>query len=599
MVLSELESCDLKKIFENDSFKMCRIKDAFTDKIYYYVVNLQQAPDTKNLEKIFEKFINTKEPVAKVSCNSVLKLNSKELVIFIDVSPQSIREKVLNDKTDYPYTVSFKIAKYHAYISIKEKATGISVDFGLAPKVYGKMFGESYIRNETFYDKKHFKKRKTEGFGQEDLDEIFEREAREHISDWASMEIEIDVTAEQIKKVEIFLRKISKRFYNEEYILIGKNCVDFANKIFNILFGKGSFMEYCMDDSLELQDKGVLYAFLSAYPKTAPKFIPQILNALTTLKFEKNLLELLNDGHLSINTYSDRVLLNALDSMAEKFIGKKGFKLLNDAFFNHIKCFDDSVNTKLHVAAYNSNQELFDCFSATYLSTHKNSVNCLGESPLHIAAAKSYLFTEKLLKIGANPNLPNAKGLTPLHIAVASKLDKEEKYKIVEALLNAGANPNYLDVTGYVNVLVEAVKTDDVKLFQLVLNACYNRENLRDFIFSKEYGYNFGIDFTNPDGKNLARIAVDKNKTEMIRYFKINHYKLFGQKADDGHTPKEFEQKLEDWVGGELKYPFQIENFPFKSNQESDDMEKSSFEEQYAEIIMYFSFFNNYVYFME
>ncbi|MBA8667859.1 ankyrin repeat domain-containing protein [Holosporaceae bacterium 'Namur'] len=576
-----LLNCDLKTIFKTNTFKICRIEDSFTDKRYYYVVNLNEALYPTEIKDFFKISVNDLEgTVAKVGFNSVYKLNSKELIIFINTPPQLVREKVFNDKIIYPYTISFKIAKYHAYISIREKETDLTFDFGLAPAVYGSTFGASYIRNETLYDNKHFKKRKREGFGQEDLDEAFERGARDHVVDWASMSVEIDLINDQVMKIESFLHQANSKLYKNNYFLFGKNCVDFTNKIFAFIFGKGSFIEYCMDDSLELQDKGVLYAFISAYPEIAHKFIPQILNALINLSTGKNLLEFLNTTYLSLNNHSNKALLNIIDALSVTFYEKKGFEIINEIFFKDDECFNDNENTELHVAAYNEDIEFLNKLSLDYLLTNKNNVNCLGESSLHIAASKSYIFTKKLLEVKANPNFPNTKGLTPLHSAITSQMNGEKKYQIVEALLDAGANPNLLDITGFNNPLVEAVKNDDVELFKLILKSCYFRTNLREIPFSIQYGYNFGIKFTNPDGKNLARIAVDKGKEKMKKYFKINHYELFNQKANDGHTPREFEKKLRDWSNGELKYHFKTIKFPFEYYQKQNDSEKNIFEEQ-------------------
>ncbi|WP_158499272.1 ankyrin repeat domain-containing protein [endosymbiont of Acanthamoeba sp. UWC8] len=232
--------------------------------------------------------------------------------------------------------------------------------------------------------------------------------------------------------------------------------------------------------------------------------------------------------------------------------------------------YDESFygNTRLHVAAYNN-----DLYYLKQLSAKErfiiDATNQFGDSPLHIAVKKSYEFAIKLLEKGANPNTFNKKGYTPLHYAISSNWNEEEKLNLVKILLEKDANPNSVDNTGDFNALVEAVKANcSVGLFKLILSYCNKPVN----IIGGSSG--IGINFTDTQGKNLARIAVEQSNEQIKSFLKENYYDLFRQKTVDGQTIEEYEAIMEKWKKGDLKYPYEQIEFLFKYNQKTYDVHK-------------------------
>lgn len=62
------------------------------------------------------------------------------------------------------------------------------------------------------------------------------------------------------------------------------------------------------------------------------------------------------------------------------------------------------------------------------------------DTPLHLAAQSSFVFTKALLKRGANPNAKSSDGTRPLHNAAARK--SASSVLVAKLLIEAGADPN-------------------------------------------------------------------------------------------------------------------------------------------------------------
>ncbi|MBA8667860.1 ankyrin repeat domain-containing protein [Holosporaceae bacterium 'Namur'] len=562
----------------------------------HYVIGLKDSPSLNIEEEQTLKLLleGKTEPVVNDGYNSMIKLDSGELVIFRD-TPSDIVRKVLNDTTEYPYLMSFRIVKMHHYISIQEKETGVSYEFGVAPKTYNSIFSTPYIRNDTIYNLRHFKEKKYPSNISQEHGKIFDTVYSKNIPDSALISINFDLTAKQAQDLEIYLRQENSKFsqewymYFNFYILFSNNCADFAGKIYKKLFGNGHFGEYIISENLDFNDKGVLYTFISSRPNKFFQFLSKIVDGLSDTAFDKSYSEILNDIMLSWRgTSLSKILENASNSLYSNYYIENISEFLSNTFLEvssylgnkdiqyflysrtgeNKYAYDESFygNTKLHVAAYNN-----DLYYLKQLSEKERFIidvtNQFGDSPLHIAVKKSYEFAIKLLEKGANPNILNNKGYTPLQYVISSNWDEEKKLNLLELLLEKDANPNLVDDTGDSNALVEAVKAGcSVKLFKLILSYCNKPIN----ILGKTS--NIGINFTDTQGKNLARIAVEKKNEQVKAFLKENYYYLFRGQTVDGQTVEEYEVRMENWDMGELKYPYERIISPFKYNQKTYDV---------------------------
>ncbi|KIE06006.1 hypothetical protein NF27_CG01860 [Candidatus Jidaibacter acanthamoeba] len=586
------------EVLKNSNIRIYDIDDEITGTKNHYVIGLKDSPSLNiEEEQTLKLFLEGKtEPVVNDGYNSMIKLDSGELVIFRD-TPSDIVRKVLNDTTEYPYLMSFRIVKMHHYISIQEKETGVSYEFGVAPKTYNSIFSTPYIRNDTLYNLRHFKEKKYPKNISQEHGKIFETLYSKDILDSASISINFDLTAKQVQDFEIFLRgensKLSKEWYIHFnfYFLFSNNCSDFASKIYKKLFGNGHFGEYITSENLDFNDKGVLYTFISSRPNKVFQFPSKIMDGLSDTAFDRSCSEILNEIVLSWRGSSlSQLLDNVSNAINKTFYIENISEFLSNTFLKfgsylgnrdvqyflytrvgkYKYAYDESFygNTKLHVAAYNN-----DLYYLEQLPEKEffviDVVNQFGDSPLHIAVKKSYEFALKLLEKGANPNTLNNKGDTPLQYAISSNWDKEKKHNLVELLLEKDANPNLVDHTGDSNALVEAVKANcSVELFKLILSYCNKPVNILEDISS------IGINFTDTQGKNLARIAVEKKNEQVKSFLKENYNYLFRQKTVDGQTVEEYEARMENWDRGELKYPYERIFFPFKYNQKTYDVHK-------------------------
>ncbi|ARF02638.1 SWPV1-021 [Shearwaterpox virus] len=127
-----------------------------------------------------------------------------------------------------------------------------------------------------------------------------------------------------------------------------------------------------------------------------------------------------------------------------------------------------------------------------------NEYNKNGYTKLYIAVAKNDIKkVNRLLHLGADPNIPNADSYYPIHVAVKNNslkiirsllrycadVDKEcgegdtalliaissENYAICEILLDNGANPNYVNYYGIVPLL-RAIICDSDDIVRLLLD---------------------------------------------------------------------------------------------------------------------------------
>jgi len=97
-------------------------------------------------------------------------------------------------------------------------------------------------------------------------------------------------------------------------------------------------------------------------------------------------------------------------------------------------------------------------------------VRSLANTPLIEAVRKRDLdYVQKLIKAGADVNMPNKFGATALHEASRLDEDFDDAYEIVEALINAGANLNKQDNFGN-TALHEAVSRRNMKVIKLLIN---------------------------------------------------------------------------------------------------------------------------------
>lgn len=100
-------------------------------------------------------------------------------------------------------------------------------------------------------------------------------------------------------------------------------------------------------------------------------------------------------------------------------------------------------------------------------SAEVNASNSLGETCLHIAAARGRLsMMELLLGLGADPNVTRLERFgsqTPLHVAV-----KESHIKVVELLLEHDGDPNIPDAHGK-TPLHDAARKGDLLMVELLL----------------------------------------------------------------------------------------------------------------------------------
>ena len=215
----------------------------------------------------------------------------------------------------------------------------------------------------------------------------------------------------------------------------------------------------------------------------------------------------------SFNTNKHTPLMMACGNKhlkAVKYLIKKGAD---------INAIDNNYDNILHGCI---NSDIYDIL--LYLLNNKNNKiinekNYKNETPLIYAVKlKKIKYVELLLKYGAYPNVCDMEGSIPLVQAV-----KDNQYEICELLLKYGADPNiYFSYSDYNSALFHAIKKDDPKLIQLLLN--HNANDLM-FCYIEMNNYNNfeqllnknNINNKNSNGETLLYFAAYKNKLAFVK----------------------------------------------------------------------------------
>lgn len=175
---------------------------------------------------------------------------------------------------DKNYTLLFRTAEYHSYFGIC--STEKCEYFGAAPTSKGAILGISYMRDDAYYDKKHFLGHKTFSL----FDKQFDR---------ASHSVEFPINKTEANNLIYYLNQKIHEWQNDApffhlfslwnllpffenaksypWLIDGANCNDLALEVFahsNISNGYYPF-HYYRADELNLYDKGVLYNYAATY----------------------------------------------------------------------------------------------------------------------------------------------------------------------------------------------------------------------------------------------------------------------------------------------------------------------------------------------
>ena len=223
-----------------------------------------------------------------------------------------------------------------------------------------------------------------------------------------------------------------------------------------------------------------------------------------------------------------------------------------------------SNQTILHVAIKNKNIKVIKHL-LTYVDLNRKILDCNGESPLHLACRRGYIFIVKLLinKSKSDIEFRNIEGHRPIVIAYLNG-----NYPIVRFLYENGADSKSQKIpTSFMNLLKTKHNNE-------IINKCENEmkrnneinhhydiikkviENEKEMINKEKSKFNLHVilykqeEASSRKKLELYKDKIDKEKTQLlIDKHKLRYEEnLFFQKLKDSPVPAHFIQEYEELV---------------------------------------------------
>jgi len=216
--------------------------------------------------------------------------------------------------------------------------------------------------------------------------------------------------------------------------------------------------------------------------------------------------QLFEQGKRNINYtyYDDAKVVDSIKSGSSDGVEQYLFKYNK---VNQILTHDDYGRRIIHIASIHYNEEIMNLILAVKPDLNKR--DAIENTPLHYACMYGHIdLVDKLLKLGAEPNMKNKKGQTPIMLASIFKGKKTPKTdrsndnsKMVRMMYNKG-------------VSIMDIDNDGNNLLHYVLKDAPNTQEKSKLV---RYLIERGIDIEKGNNKGITPLMYIHNKLESLK----------------------------------------------------------------------------------
>lgn len=455
------------------------------------VINISSFDDAVKVRDEILKFATKDSEAAQVGDYVSIKLTDNQYVHIHGSDLVNVRKEVLCDDRDYKYSVSFKNAQYHAYMSFENLHTDAKKVIGASVKPIAAKHGDLFIRDDGAYEDKYFR-------GHEPVSANAKR-------DQASFAVKFLITEEQFEKMVEKFHQDNERLGlsgNGEYSFETSNCHSYIYSHYKNDGFTAHHYKFANSNEIDLNDQGSAYSFLLAQTTDVEKIMPWPLSELNKIigacyavitapvetaqlidsyksfaysMMPSSLQWSLDKADCCIPDFVQYAVLNSIgvyrpstdfkDILLRSFNDKEGS-------IAEANKQDEQGNTAIHQLLLSGNIE--QAMSFVNLGADVDIPNHKGETVLHLAAGlpKSSQKMELLKNIIAHTTNINAedKYSTNIPLTKAALANDAESMKL---LIDNGANVGFLNSDGdkIIHIVAEAFQSEsDFAVADLIFN---------------------------------------------------------------------------------------------------------------------------------